>query len=115
MTVFQGTLIGVFGTLLVLTSVAIARKWLGARVGAIWIALWLVGLVAAAFPDLTTVVANAVGIDRGKDLVLYVATLVMLAGFFSVYLRLRRIRRELTIVVRHLALREADGDERQTS
>ena len=80
--------------MMAVTGIAIARGKLATRVGLFWVALWLTALVAAAFPDLTTIAANAVGIDRGKDLVMYLATVVMMAGFFAVYLRLRRIRRE---------------------
>jgi len=31
----------------------------------------------------------------------------MLVGFFMVYARLRRLRRDLTLLTRHLAIREA--------
>ncbi|MEK7731822.1 MAG: DUF2304 family protein, partial [Planctomycetota bacterium] len=44
---------------------------------------------------------------RGADLVLYCAVIVMLIGFFMVYARLRRLRRDLTLLSRHLAIRDA--------
>ena len=47
------------------------------------------------------------GISRGTDLLLYIMVLAVLQGFLLVYLRLRRVRRELTILVRKLALLEA--------
>ena len=65
------------------------------------------GTLAVAFPDLTPRVAKSVGIGRGADLVLYCAVLFMLAGFFFVYLRLVRLRRYVTELVRHIAILEA--------
>ena len=47
------------------------------------------------------------GIGRGADLVLYCAVVVMMIGFLMTYSRLRHIQRELTLVVRHIAKREA--------
>ena len=65
--------------------------------------------VAIAWPELTTWAARSLGIRRGADLVLYCAVVVMMVGFLMVYSRLRQVRRDLTLVVRHLALLEADG------
>jgi small membrane protein len=76
---------------------------------ALWLALWCSAALALLRPDLTQRVAGAVGIRRGADLVFYCAVLAMLGGFFVVSLRLRQHSRELTLLVRHLALRDAPG------
>jgi hypothetical protein len=80
----------------------------GRRAAALWLVVWSGAAVAIAWPDLTQRVARALGIQRGADLVFYCAVLAMLGGFFVVSLRLRQLSRETTLLVRHLALREAE-------
>ena len=62
---------------------------------------------AFAWPEITTKIAHLLGIRRGADLVLYCSVVVMLVGFLVVYIRMRRLQRELTLIVRHLAIRDA--------
>ena len=52
-------------------------------------------------------VARKLGIGRGADLLLYCSVGVMMVGFLMVYIRLGRLRREITLIVRHLALKES--------
>ena len=69
--------------------------------------MWLAAGVAIVRPGLTRGVAKTLGIGRGADLVFYCAVVVMMIGFLMTYSRLRRIQRELTLVVRHIAKRDA--------
>ena len=69
--------------------------------------IWFCAAVAILQPELTVRVAKALGIGRGADLVLYCSVVAMMVGFMMMYVRLQRLQRELTVVVRHLALREA--------
>jgi hypothetical protein len=64
----------------------------------------LVGIALAIRPDLSTRIANAIGIGRGADLLLYVFILFSL--FQSVHLaaRLKTIDARMTSVVRESAL-----------
>jgi len=104
---FQILAVAVVTCLFVLSIVAMVRGWATRREGLTWAFVWLCTGVAIARPDLTTLVAQALGIRRGADLVLYCAVIVMLIGFFMVYARLRRLRRDLTLLTRHLAIRDA--------
>ena len=70
----------------------------------------LLGLVLASAA--TSRIARALGIGRGADLVLYSTVVVMGVGFWMVYIRLRQLRREITLLVRHLALLVAQGQMR---
>ena len=63
--------------------------------------------LAVVWPDATTRIARFVGLGRGVNLLLYCTVVVMMAGFFMVYIRLRRVRQELTLLVRHLAILQA--------
>src|SRR5262245_45616081 len=66
----------------------------------------LVG-VAIANPRLPQHLATAVGIDRGADLVFYCFVLAFLVVSFYFYSRYVRLQRQLTEVVRHIAIRES--------
>jgi len=73
-----------------------------------WIGLWCASAVAFAWPDATGVVARKLGVDRGADLISYLSVLAMLAGFFLVSLRLRGLNRQITLLVRQLAISDAE-------
>ena len=66
----------------------------------------LAALVAIAQPLLVTRLANAIGIGRGADVVLYLFVLAFLGAVFFFYSQQVRLQRDLTAVASHLALRE---------
>ena len=107
MNLFQILAVAVVAGLFCLSLAAMLRGWATRREGLAWAVVWLATGLAILLPDLTIVVAKGVGIGRGADLVLYCTVIVMLVGFFMVYARLRRLRRDLTLLTRHLAIREA--------
>jgi hypothetical protein len=110
LTAFQ--VIALAGTALVLvgTVVALVRRRLGWREGLFWLLVLIAGTVAVIWPESTSWVAQGLGIGRGADLILYIAVIVMVVGFWMMYLRLRQLRREVTLMVRHIALTEAEGE-----
>jgi hypothetical protein len=107
MTLFQILAIVVLVCLFVLTVFAMLRGWATRRDAFIWTMVWLAAAIAIVWPQSTVVIARMLGIGRGADLILYCSVVVMLIGFLMVYVRLRRIRREMTLLVRRLALRDA--------
>jgi hypothetical protein len=62
------------------------------------------GVVLALQPDLATDVANAVGIGRGTDLLVYVFILFSLFHIVHIGSRLRRMERQITQLARVTAL-----------
>ncbi len=115
LTLAQQVLVIIVGVLLIGSIVALLRGWAGKREGLIWAAVFLAALVAILWPGATSRVARTIGIGRGADLILYIAVIVMLAGFWAIYIRLRRVRREITLLVRHQALLEAERNLSQSS
>ncbi len=107
MTLFQVLAVVVLGCLFVLTVLAMLRGWATRRDAFIWTLVWLAAAIAIVWPQSTVVIARMLGIGRGADLILYCSVVVMLVGFLMVYVRLRRIRREMTLLVRRMALRDA--------
>jgi len=77
------------------------------RVATFWMVIWASAAGALIWPNATLILARALGIGRGTDLVLYVSVFGMLAGFFYTYTRFRRMDRMLTVLVRELALEQA--------
>lgn len=66
----------------------------------------------ALFPELSDRVANFVGVDRGADLMLYLATMALLFLCFNLYLGQKQIQSEIVAVVRAVGLltaQEAKG------
>lgn len=114
MTSFQWIAFVVLGLSFAATLTLTVRRRIAPRVGFAWGMLWIAAAVAIARPELTAIVARFLGIGRGTDLVLYVAILGMVFGFFAVYVRMRRIESDLTKVVRELALRSAQPPDDQS-
>ena len=69
------------------------------------------GIIAVAFPDFTTRVANFLGIGRGVDLLLYGLIVVFIGYAITSSVRVRRMDRDLTILARKIALLEANVRE----
>ena len=104
MSAFQLAGIG-FSALMALWSLSRVARAVGRRlVHGFWTLLWAAATVAFVFPDGTTVVAQALGIKRGADLVLYGAVLAGSAGFWLISLKLREQSRQITLLTRELAI-----------
>lgn len=107
MTAFQVTALSVLGVLFVVSFGNVVRRKGRPSISLLWTLLWVASAVAVAKPSVTHVVANALGIGRGADLVLYAAVFMTMIGFFIVYTRIRRLRREVTVLTRALAIARA--------
>ena len=71
------------------------------------------GIVAVLWPDLTTTVANRVGVGRGTDLLLYVLVMVFAYAAVATAQRIHRLEHSVTVLTRELALsRPLTPDER---
>jgi len=72
----------------------------------LWTAFWLIGAVLVIFPDAMQTIANFVGIGRGVDLLIYLSLIILFFGMFYILVRLERIERDITKIVRKRALDE---------
>jgi small membrane protein len=106
---FQTIAVGAFGVLIVLTLILVSRGRTTLRAGLGWSLLWVAGLLTVLFPDSTKILADILGINRGVDVILYSALFAGLAGFFVIYLRFRRLERQMTVLTRELALMAAES------
>lgn len=65
------------------------------------------GMIFVISPNLSTKVANAVGVGRGTDLVIYIISIVSLAGIFNLHLKMRKTAEIYTELARKIALLDA--------
>ncbi|MBI5465821.1 MAG: DUF2304 domain-containing protein [Candidatus Kerfeldbacteria bacterium] len=72
-----------------------------------WFALWLGVAVIVLVPEVASYLAAWVGVGRGSDLVVYLALLLVFYLLFKIFIRQEKLARQLTSVVRGLALKEA--------
>ncbi len=112
MSTFQIATLPLLVGLIIGTAVVTARHRIAVRAGFAWMFLWIAAAVAIAVPDVLVRLAHLLGIGRGADLVLYLSILFMFVSMFLIYLRFRRTDEEITRIVRHLAIRDAELDLR---
>jgi small membrane protein len=89
------------------TSETISRYWL-----LLWSGLWLAVIGVALWPQTTDLVAQYVGVERGADLLLYVAVIVLAYLEYRSMMRQERLHRELTDLVRKVAIDRAEASKK---
>lgn len=72
----------------------------------LWFFVWVAGMVAVFFPDLTTKVSRIFGIGRGADAVLYASIAVIFYLLFRIYIKIEDTQRQITEVARKVALQK---------
>lgn len=66
--------------------------------------IWVTAISLILYPDTLTYIARWLGIGQGANLLLYLLTLAFIAVSFILYARTVQLRRQMTLLVRHLAL-----------
>jgi hypothetical protein len=102
----------VFTSLLIaVVLVALAQLRQIPLVGVLVICIALFGAYIVWMPEHATYLANAVGIGRGADLVLYVWVLISSAILLLLYLNSREQLQLVTALARKMALADAERAE----
>jgi small membrane protein len=107
MNALQVLVVLLFVTLAVLTLSAGMRGTVPKRVVAAALLLWAFGGVATVWPTTVPDLSRALGLGGGVDLLVYVTTLSLAVVCFYMYMRFRRVERQLTLLVRRLAMDSA--------
>lgn len=76
-----------------------------------WLLLWVAVIGAALWPKTTDLIAKYVGVGRGADLLVYLSILVIFFLMFRIIIRLEKIDREITKIVRKVALDEKSDNK----
>lgn len=107
MTPFQIIAIAVLGLLLLRDALGFCREAGPQLLRGLRAFVWLAAGVAIALPELVQGVAESVGIGRAADLVFYLFVLAFIGVSFYFYSRFVRMQRQVTQLVRHLAIEHA--------
>jgi len=75
---------------------------------ALWTVFWLLVGVVTLVPKKTDVVAQWLGVERGADLLVYLSIIVLFFIVFRIIVKLEKIDRDITKVVRKIALDDKD-------
>lgn len=107
--------------LIAFAVIAIVRTWrqyhrehISAHWMQVWFSLWLIVILVAISPITTDKLAQFVGVGRGADLLVYVAILFLLYGVSRIIATQEKQRKELTDLVRKIAIENVaikEGDE----
>jgi len=106
-TPFQWITLCALAMILLCEVVAIVRGRGPRRLALVRSLVWLAAAIAIARPLAVQAVAEAIGIRRGADLVVYLLALSFAAATFFFYSRYLRLRRQLVELVRELAMLQA--------
>lgn len=112
MNIFQVVGIGIAGVGVCSSYIMYVQKKTSLRACFAWVCLWGCAGSAIIWPRSTFIVARFLGIGRGADLVIYCTALAMVIGFYCVYVTIQRIEKNITIIVRHLALHQDKPNRR---
>lgn len=74
----------------------------------VWAILWLVVIAVALIPQATDPIAQRLGVERGADLLVYIAIVVLAYGLYKVLVRLEKVQKEISDVVRQVAINQAE-------
>jgi hypothetical protein len=76
-----------------------------------WSGFWFVVGIIILLPDTTSYLAELVGVGRGADLVVYLSIVLIFYIIFQMTIKIEKIERNITKVVRTVAMKEevADG------
>jgi len=76
----------------------------------LWLLFWMGAGFCVMVPNITWSLARLLGVGRGVDAVIYLTLVGLSYAFFRLYLRLRQMEQQITLLVRKLALKEARPD-----
>lgn len=70
----------------------------------VWIFFWVAAFVILLKPDFSYYLAHILGVGRGADAVMYVSLAVIFFIIFRLFVRLEKIERDITKIVRKISL-----------
>jgi small membrane protein len=77
-----------------------------------WLVIWILAIAVIWYPSITTYIATRVGVGRGVDLVTYVSIIVIFYLMFRLLLKIEKIEKKMTKLVRKDALKNVSQNEK---
>jgi len=77
-----------------------------------WVLVWVAIIIVSIIPSITGVLSHKLGIGRGIDLLIYLSIIVLFYLMFRLYVKLESVEKEITALVRRVALDKKDRNNR---
>jgi hypothetical protein len=100
--------------LLIFTIIRYRKRQIRLWMFLFWLLIWASSIVVFFYPDLSAFIAQKLGIGRGADLALYISVMLLLYTSFRIFLRLEKIERHVTILIRQMAIERAIRDNEES-
>ncbi len=107
-----GSIIGIIAIILALLRFKEGKITLGML--SLWILLWIGVIYVSLFPESTNFFSAAAGIGRGLDVVLILGLFGCYYLIFKIYTMIENMEKEITQLVRELALQREDLNEKSS-
>lgn len=104
--VIQVVLLAIIGAMVLYTLMRRRRGEIGPFAVVAWLLVWTAGGLAVAFPHCATRVAQTIGVGRGADLATYVSIVTLFYVVFRLLMRIERLNRDVTDLVRAHAIEQ---------
>ena len=78
-----------------------------------WIFVWMAVISSVVFPRTLGYLATLTGVGRGVDVLIYLAIIVLFYLIYRIYVKMENIEREITAVVREIAIIEREKKEKR--
>lgn len=98
--------------LLILIGFFLSRVYLRYRENVIstkttlfWTIIWILAIIGVTQPGTTTKIASFFSVGRGVDAIIYIALALLFYLVFRIYVMIEDLRREITTIVRTVALK----------
>ncbi len=96
----------------ILVMIRVYKQYHAQKVSGSWFFFWMIFWVLVIFvafaPQTTDLVASAVGVGRGADLIVYISLPIIFYSIFRLVVRQDQQNKELTDLVRKIALDNAE-------
>ena len=76
-----------------------------------WLAFWLLAALLIAWPETLNRLADLLGVGRGADVVVYFSLALIFYLVFRLVVKIEKLEREITSLVRRLAIDSALSDK----
>lgn len=84
------------------------EKVITTRTAFFWTIIWIMALVGVLLPGTTTKIASFFSVGRGVDAIIYIALTILFYLVFRIYVMIEDLRRDITTIVRSVALKNIE-------
>lgn len=76
-----------------------------------WLIIWISVEIVFWKPDISTTIANYLGIGRGSDLMIYISIITIFYMLFKIFSHINKIESQITKIAREIALITANDNK----